>query len=100
MSFNLNAKKALTNQKNAFNNLLEAFKRSGIKHIKEEELKMIKRFAIDYYYFIENDYDEIIEDICNAHDVRDSKNDCVEILYDYLDRYPTRWETDMLWDMM
>lgn len=86
--------------KDAFNNLLEAFKRSGIKHIKEEELKMIKRFAIDYYYFIENDYDEIIEDICNAHDVRDSKNDCVEILYDYLDRYPTRWETDMLWDMM
>lgn len=42
----------------SFKKLLESFGRE----LKDEEVEQVKHFAIDYYNFINNDFDEIIED--------------------------------------
>jgi hypothetical protein len=80
--------------KNAFKNLLEKFNFT----LDQESIGLIKTFAIEYYNFIENVFDDVIEDIKNNEEKPDSKTDTYGLLYEYLGREPSHWERDILWD--
>jgi hypothetical protein len=79
---------------NAFNYLLEQFNFT----LDQESIDLIKEFAIEYYNFIKNDFDNIIQDIKNNEEKPDSKTDTYGLLYSYLGRDPSHWERDILWD--
>jgi len=79
---------------NAFNYLLEQFNFT----LDQESIDLIKEFAIEYYNFIKNDFDNIIQDIKNNEEKPDSKTDTYGLLYSYLGRDPSHWERNILWD--
>lgn len=79
---------------NAFNYLLDQFTFT----LDQESIDLIKTFAIDYYNFIENQFDNVIQDIKINEEKPDSKTDTYGLLYNYLGRDPSDWERDILWD--
>lgn len=79
---------------NAFNYLLEQFNFT----LDQESIDLVKTFAIDYYNFIEDEFNNVIQDIKNNEEKPDSKTDTYGLLYSYLGRYPSNWERDILWD--
>lgn len=80
--------------KDAFKELVQKF---GVE-LNEEEMVQIKQFAIDYYNFIKNEFDGVIEDIKRNETKPDSDTDCWGLLYNYLGRDASKWERDILWD--
>jgi hypothetical protein len=78
----------------AFNHLLEQFNFT----LDPDSIDLIKKFAIEYYNFIENEFDNVIQDIKNNEEKPDSKTDTYGLLYTYLGRDPSDWERDILWD--
>lgn len=79
-----------------FKNILDKFDISDVEH--GEQVDVLKQFCINYYNFIKNEFDHVINDIKNNEEKPESKNDCWGLLYEYLDRDPSSWEIDILWD--
>ena len=70
------------------------------KELNQEEIEQIKNFAKDYYKFKENVFGDIIDEIKEYEIKPESKGDCWGMLMSYLQRDPSKWEIDILWDHM
>ncbi len=77
-----------------FENVCKCFKFK----LNEEDIRVIKRFATDYVEYHDEVFKSVIEDIKNNEEKPDSKSDCWGLLYSYMDRAPSEWEVDILWD--
>ncbi len=77
-----------------FEKLLKCFK----FELDEEDIKVIRKFTTDYAEFHDEIFKNVINDIKNNEEKPDSKSDCWGLLYSYLDRNPSEWEVDILWD--
>lgn len=66
--------------------------------LNENEKEKVKKFAEEYYEFHENEFREILNEIIENETPPESKNDCWGLLYSYIDRPPSRWECDIVWE--
>lgn len=89
------AGKAMENGDNTlFENICKCFKLK----LSEEDMRVIKKFVMDYVEFHDKIFENIVEDIKDNEEVPESKSACWGLLFEYLGRDPSYWEVDILWD--
>jgi hypothetical protein len=81
----------------AFKLLVEKIEYVLKRDITENEIAKVKSFVTDYYSFIKYQFANVIEDIKQNEEKPNSETDCYHILYEYLNRAPSIWETVILW---
>lgn len=81
-----------------FSYVKELFERQIRRKMNDYEIAKLKYTSKRYKEFIDEVYPFVIKDIKQNEDKPITFEDCRELLYEYLDRYPTNLETNKLWD--
>lgn len=64
----------------------------------DKEYLEFSNFVRDYTNFIDNIFDNVIYDIKYNEERPEYKEDCIDILYEYLGRFPNTFEVEILWN--